>query len=265
MLHWSLYVLLFPPVPSITPPYIDHTTFLTMMLIIFLTVSCGVYSSAFFFLVLLGESALSLPTFVINTKPSPIYRIKRRRPRPNWKRARKFRRRALQYWLVRRCRRRPRHRPPRLNGSFFPSPLCNKLRRWRRRRARARTFFSRRKLDVFLGGRKDRYCPWDSDKVSSAVLDSFCDNESTDFLKLSRLLSTFRLQDHAANVEALLHRAAILRGQIFESRILHECAAKDPRTMMLVWDTGASYGLTPFRSDFIDYVKCDIPGKDVTK
>ena len=27
---------------------------------------------------------------------------------------------------------------------------------------------------------------------------------------------------------------------------------------------GASYGLTPFRSDFIDYVKCQIPVRDVT-
>ena len=34
---------------------------------------------------------------------------------------------------------------------------------------------------------------------------------------------------------------------------------------MLIWDTGASFGLTPFRSDFIDYVPCDIPVKDVTK
>jgi len=49
-----------------------------------------------------------------------------------------------------------------------------------------------------------------------------------------------------------------------ENRVLHDCAAKDPRTMMLVWDTGASYGLTPFRSDFIDYVQCEIPGRDVT-
>ena len=34
---------------------------------------------------------------------------------------------------------------------------------------------------------------------------------------------------------------------------------------MLVWDTGASYGLTLFKSDFIDYVKCDIPVKYVNK
>ncbi len=28
----------------------------------------------------------------------------------------------------------------------------------------------------------------------------------------------------------------------------------DPKSLMLIWDTGASFGLTPFRSDFIDYV-----------
>ena len=27
----------------------------------------------------------------------------------------------------------------------------------------------------------------------------------------------------------------------------------------LVWDTGASFGLTPFRNDFIDYVECSTP------
>ena len=34
---------------------------------------------------------------------------------------------------------------------------------------------------------------------------------------------------------------------------------------MLVWDAGASYGFTKFRSYFIDYVKCDFLVKDVTK
>ena len=35
--------------------------------------------------------------------------------------------------------------------------------------------------------------------------------------------------------------------------------------MVSVWDTGDSYGLTLFRSDFIDYVECNIPVKDATK
>jgi hypothetical protein len=37
------------------------------------------------------------------------------------------------------------------------------------------------------------------------------------------------------------------------------------QNLVLIWDTVTSYGLTPFRSDFVDYVKCDIPVRDVTK
>ena len=33
----------------------------------------------------------------------------------------------------------------------------------------------------------------------------------------------------------------------------------------MIWGTGASFGLTPFRSNFIDYVEADIPMKDLTK
>ena len=32
----------------------------------------------------------------------------------------------------------------------------------------------------------------------------------------------------------------------------------------LIWDTGVSYGLTPFRNDFVDEVETDVPVKDVT-
>jgi hypothetical protein len=39
----------------------------------------------------------------------------------------------------------------------------------------------------------------------------------------------------------------------------------DPKTLILIWDTGGSAGLTPFRSDFIDYVECEIDVRDVTK
>jgi hypothetical protein len=39
----------------------------------------------------------------------------------------------------------------------------------------------------------------------------------------------------------------------------------DPHSLIFIRDTGASYGLTPFCSDFINYVECDIPVWDVTK
>ena len=34
---------------------------------------------------------------------------------------------------------------------------------------------------------------------------------------------------------------------------------------MLIWNLGASFGLTLFRNDLIDYVEADIPVKNVTK
>ena len=33
----------------------------------------------------------------------------------------------------------------------------------------------------------------------------------------------------------------------------------------MVWDTGASFGLTPFCGDFIDYVECCIPVNDIAR
>ena len=37
------------------------------------------------------------------------------------------------------------------------------------------------------------------------------------------------------------------------------------RTCPLVWDTGASAGLTPFKCDFIDYMECKISVKDIAR
>ena len=56
-----------------------------------------------------------------------------------------------------------------------------------------------------------------------------------------------------------MDRANILCGHIGYS------TSQDTHTTMLIWDTGTSFGLTPFKSNFIDYDKCNIPVKDVTK
>jgi hypothetical protein len=37
------------------------------------------------------------------------------------------------------------------------------------------------------------------------------------------------------------------------------------KTCPLVWDTGASFGLTPFRGDFIDYTECSITINDIAR
>jgi len=45
----------------------------------------------------------------------------------------------------------------------------------------------------------------------------------------------------------------------------HAGSSINPKTMVLIWDTGASAGLTPFRSDFIDYVEVSFEVWDVAK
>ena len=84
-------------------------------------------------------------------------------------------------------------------------------------------------------------------------------------MQLQILLSSFTKIEHIASVSDLTHRANMLRGQILENRVLQNSDCKYPRMMMLVWGTGSSYGLTPFRSDFVDYLKCDIMVKYVNK
>ena len=79
-------------------------------------------------------------------------------PRPNWKQSKNWHGHKLHHWLVRNCRRQNKNRPPRLDGNFFPSPYCVKHRRWRRDRARGKSFLKRRRMDELLSGRKYGYC-----------------------------------------------------------------------------------------------------------
>jgi hypothetical protein len=74
--------------------------------------------------------------------------------------------------------------------------------------------------------------------------------------------------DHEKNVQSCVARINMMHGsygETYEGQCPHMDDPVDPKTTMLIWDTGASFGLTPFWSDFIDYVKCEIPVWDVTK
>jgi hypothetical protein len=44
-------------------------------------------------------------------------------------------------------------------------------------------------------------------------------------------------------------------GETYESQCPHMDDTVHPKTTIVIWDTGSSFGLTPFWSDFIDYVK----------
>lgn len=200
-------------------------------------------------------------------------RKRERRPSSHsWRRARRFRRRHLPFCLIGRCRGRIGNRPSRWNAiqqewERFPSPLDSKHRRWKRRRRRWQrpNRWTRRRrrvqrmscLPLFVRG-----------AIDEQFLDGFCQDK--DFAATGRLLLKFQslnaLQkfvfkaDHAANAEKIagMIGSALEVTKVLKSGVHYE-------TTPLIWDTGASFGLTPFRSDFIDYVEADIPVKDVTK
>ena len=212
----------------------------------------------------------------------PFQPMCKRPPRPRWKRERKFRRRRLHYSLVQRCRRRTQQHPSRMDVTCFPSPFCSKHRRWRRRRRKSKTRQWKQRVvehRAFLSGhpplfKLEELPPW--------LIEDFCHKSGQDFLKLPRLLAEFEgdylqsfveQQDHQSNVRTLLQRAvshsAVVRGQDLDESTVeaHRLLPNGPTyaDTNLIWDTGASFGLTPFRCDFIDYVECNIEVKDVTK
>ncbi len=85
-----------------------------------------------------------------------------------------------------------------------------------------------------------------------------------DCLCLPQLMKTFCNHDyHVHQIKLALDQVALLCGT-FE---MHQSAPDrlNPKTLILIWDTGASAGLTPFWSDFIDYVVCEIDVCDITK
>ena len=108
--------------------------------------------------------------------------------------------------------------------------------------------------------------------MSQAAQDSFCKYEYCEFSQLNQLLSTFNYIDYVANVKKMVHRyckrliqVTLLRGSILENFLHNSGDRKDPIKLVLIWDTGSSYGLMPLRRDFFHCVKCDIPAKDMNK
>ncbi len=126
-------------------------------------------------------------------------------------------------------------------------------------------FFSSARLSKFGQGLCSVCRP--SVGLSTPALDGFCDGHK-DFLQLYRLLSTFSTVDHVKNAQSCANRVNTLRGTYggtYENQSSFSTGLQDPKSLILIWDMGMFYGLTPFWSDFIDYVKCELPVRDVTK
>jgi len=70
---------------------------------------------------------------------------------------------------------------------------------------------------------------------------------------------------HHLNVFLLQEKSVFGTSKCRDLTPLYNNSHSDFKRLPLVWDTGASQGLTPFLNDFIHYVKCDIPVNDISK
>lgn len=207
----------------------------------------------------------SLSPSVSSSSPSLA---KRRR----WKRRRRNRCKSKARYLCCRWKRLPfgmaiRCRCRNEKIGLHPRPYMT-LKPWRvKRNLKARLRASKHQLESYITPSTVKPTPHYSafGIVPDDALDAFCDGKGDDFLHLPRLMKRLNSNDHGQRLEKLMSRLNICRNA-FEL----EPSTKPLETATftgcpLVWDTGASFGLTPFRADFINYIECHIPVKDISK
>ena len=118
ILNWGSYAHL-----HLRPLLSDQTTYIPFIFIMFLTSISELIPSLWLPCLLLGVFGSSI-YFTSNKSPIISKRRCHRCSRPNWKRLNKWHCSKLHYWIVHRCRRRPKNRPPCLHGYFFPPHYC---------------------------------------------------------------------------------------------------------------------------------------------
>ena len=94
-------------------------------------------------------------------------------------------------------------------------------------------------------------------------LSQFCSR--LDPLSFIRMMQGLDGAEHdVKTARAVVDRLHLFQARILESgQPLHNHLSFED--MLMVWDTGASYGLTPFREDIINYKPCSIPAKDISE
>ncbi len=98
--------------------------------------------------------------------------------------------------------------------------------------------------------------------VPDEVLDEFCCDRGATFLSAPRLMQQFGTLSLEEGAQPTINRLNLLQAGNRNAHAVKRATFKD---CPLVWDTGASFGLTPFRGDFLDYVECNITVKDIAR
>jgi hypothetical protein len=122
-----------------------------------------------------------------------------------------------------------------------------------------------RRVDrAFLSADSTPFLPHvESGVIPDEVLDEFCCERGATFLNAPRLMRHFGTLSLEEGAQPTVDRLNLLQSGIKNNNsALNLATFKD---CPLVWDTGASFGLTPFRGDFLDYVQCKITVKDIAR
>ena len=220
-------------------------------------------------------------SFGLYKRPDPP-KPRFRRSRSSRSRYRRFRRRHLHYHLVLRC----------YSRQFAAAPWSYRTRqhrRWRRRKYRQRAHYrvkrhqlkwqkfltpqqqsrvlwnTHRKVNAaFLGADSDPFLPFTTyGLIPEEVLDKFCADRAHTLLSTVRLIEKFNNMSMVDGANNAVKRANLFHSA--ESEVGHRASQATFKTCPLVWDTGASFGLTPFRGDFIDYTECTITIRDIAR
>ena len=107
----------------------------------------------------------------------------------------------------------------------------------------------------------------DNGVVPDKNLCKFIKSNTDIFLAGIILLSKFEFSDRSKETEEVVQRLNIFSG-IFGFDKNGKRKPKKRSAFLncpLVWDTGTSFGLTPFQADFIGYVKCRIPVNNISR
>eukprot|EP00956_Cyclotella_meneghiniana_P015030 scaffold22790_cov42-Cyclotella_meneghiniana.AAC.2 len=231
-----------------------------------------------------------VPTFglvLVSSVSSVIVRPDPPKPRPcrsrsSRSRYRRFRRRHLHYNLVRRCY-------SRRCKSVPWSYRTRQHRRWRRKKYRQRSKYRvkrhqlkwskfltpqlssrslwnlHRKVNAeFLGADSDSFLPFASyGLIPEEALNKFCADRADSFLTTTKLLHKFNNMSLFDGAKSTVQRANLFHSA--DNNVTNRASNITFKTCPLVWDTGASFGLTPFRGDFIDYTECSITINDIAR
>ena len=100
--------------------------------------------------------------------------------------------------------------------------------------------------------------------IPDEVLNEFCCECGTTFLSAAKLMQQFGTLSLEEGVQDTINCLNMLQAAS-STNASHTAKHTTFKNCPLVWDTGASFGLTPFRGDFLDYVEYKITVHDIVR